>query len=255
MYKETELIRFHQNKIEDIYEERSLRCIRGLNNENEINGRNVLTWHHKAVSFFQKRNDSFNFFKNEQDIKLVSDEIIYFVANAYLYLPYINDPIEDRFKTDEGNEIYPNYQNMHSKLYDMYVDVAFEKIYNFWDRIGDLIAACLVPDLDDRRVYFTSVIDKIPHILENNENFKWLLNYRNNSYKSLNDTRKEVVHYFSTGTNFQHDHIYFSTDLDKLTKIIDERKRIPEFLKKCIDEAIEGYTKTLDFLIDSQKLV
>lgn len=255
MENKIESIQLHQQAIVDIYKEHDLHCIRGLNNENEINGRNVLTWHQEAVHFFQKKNNVFNFFKNEQDIKLVSDEIVYFVANTYLYLPYINDPIKDRFKMDGSNYIYPNYQNMSSKRYDMYVDVAFEKIYNFWDRIGDLIAACLVPDLDLRRIYFSTAIDNISQVFQNDENFDWLLNYRNNRYKSLNDTRKEVVHYFSSGTNFQHDHIFSSTDLDKLTEIIEERKSIPDFLKSCIYETIDGYTRTLDLLINAQKKV
>ncbi len=250
-----EAIKSYYQAIQDVYDEKGLRCIRGLNNENEIDGKNVLMWHHEAIFPFQQKNKDFNFLKNEFDIKLVSDEILYFTASTYLYLPYINEPIQDRYKMPGGGYIYPNDQNIFAKRYDMYIDVAFEKIYNFWDRIGDLIAACLAPDLDERKVYFSTAIDNVPEVLKEDENYKWLLAYRNNQYKSLNEKRRNVVHYYSTGTNFQHEHIFSATDLEKLKKIIAERKGISDFLKNNIEETIEGYTKTLELLKSAQEKV
>lgn len=250
-----EAIQTYYQAIQVVYDEQELRCIRGLNNENEINGRNVLMWHHEAVHPFQQRNKDFNFLKNEFDIKLVSDEILYFTANTFLYLPFINDPIQDRYRMTGGDYIYPNDQNIFSKRYDMYVDVSFEKIYNFWDRIGDLIAACLAPNLEERKVYFSTAIDNVPEILNEDENFKWLSAYRNTQYRSLNDKRRNVVHYFSTGTNFQHEHIFSASDLEKLKKIVDDRKSIPNFLKSNIEDTIEGYIKTLELLKNAQEKV
>lgn len=109
-----ETIDAHQRQIIQIYHDYELTCIRGLKNENELNGQNIMTWHNDAVQPYREGNN-FDFFKDESDIKNVSDKILYFTANTYLYRPFINDPIAEKFEIKEGKFVYPNIQNLYAK--------------------------------------------------------------------------------------------------------------------------------------------
>lgn len=250
-----EIIEKYNSVIIDIYKEHNLKCLRGLNRECKIDGKDIYPWYREATHYFAEKNKDFNFDKNLEDILFISDEIIYYTANVILYEPCINDPLRNRIKINEGKTLYPNYQNLCSKRFDMFTDICFEKIYNYWDRIGDLIAACVEIGLNERNIYFTTVIDSIPKEYDNNKNFEWLKSYRWNEFKKINEKRINIVHYYSTGTDFQFEHLTASTNREKMIELMEERRSLPNFFKESINDTIKGFQNTLDFLIYAQELM
>lgn len=238
----------YNNLIIQVYQQHDLKCLRGQKSEYEVNGRNILSLHSQAIQQFTGKNN-FNFNKNIDDIILCSDEIIYFLANVILFEPLINDPIRDKIDLGNGNFIYPNFQNLYAKRYDMFTNVCYEKIYNYWDRIGDLIAACIDTGLHERRIYFATVLSNIPEQFRNNEHFSWLLDYKNNEYGELTKERRNIVHYLGSGTEFSYQLIFSSSDRTEVEYLMEERRRIPITLQSALRNSIEGFMRTLDFLI------
>lgn len=249
MTDKDELIEHYHRVLINIYKEKNLKCLRGIRNEYEINGRNILIWRANATKPFLA-NEEFNFTENESDTYFISDELWHFTASAYLYLPYINNPLKDKFTTAEGVTIFPNIQNVYSLKYDIYTSTAFEKIYNFWDRIGDLIAACIDTGLQKRQIYFPKVIENIPGEFRTGENFEWLSNFCSTDYKEMNKKRRNIVHYNTTGTEFKMNHLNSASNEQKMTDLFEERCNIPNYLRGAISNTITGYSRVLDYLIE-----
>jgi len=249
MNQRKEIIEKYNNIIIDIYKEHGLRCLKGLNRECKINDKNIYPFYHEATDSFSKKNNKFNFSKNLEDLLFISDEIMYYTANIILYEPFINDPIKDRMIINEETTLYPNYQNVFAKRFDMFTDICFEKIYAYWDRIGDLISACIKTDINEKNIYFSKVIDSISSEYKNNKNFKWLKSYRCNEFKEMNKKRIDIVHYSSTGTDFQFEHISSATNRERMEELMRERRDLPKFFKKAIEDTLEGFENTLNFLI------
>lgn len=237
----------------DIYKEHNLKCLRGLNNEYKLNGKNIYKWHHEATNFFAKKNKEFNFHMNIDDLILKSDEIMYFTANVILFEKFINDPSKDKIIIEEGHTLFRNFQNLYSKRFDFFSDACIEKLYNYWDRIGDLIAACVTTGLKERGIYFSIAIEKIPDKLKDNENFKWLKSFQLTNFKEINEKRINIVHYSSTGTDFRYEHLKASTDETKIKELMQKRRSLPHFFKEAIGDTLKGFQNTLDFLINAQK--
>ena len=96
-----------------------------------------------------------------------------------------------------GKVIFQYFPNFCDKRYLSTCSTILEQFYNFWDKIGDLIAAYFTPALPARRIYFGVVMDNIPKQYHNSSNYQWLASFKKNEYRDLNKQRQEVVHYSS----------------------------------------------------------
>jgi hypothetical protein len=145
----------------------------------------------------------------------------------------------------------------------MYVAVAFEKIYNYWDRLGDLLWATYFQDeLKERNVDFVRIIDLIKNNhseYQNFDSFKWLINFKDNDYKKINEIRKNIVHYTSIDVEFKSKHLdlfeneegkqqNILSDKDQVENLMTERKGYTDILKNEIDNTIEGFIQIHKFI-------
>jgi hypothetical protein len=242
-----ELILEYQRSINDIYKEHGLTSIRGLDDKYEINGRQVIMWHSKATHKFAKRNQQFNYFKNFDDILFCSDELLYFTAHLYLYRPYINNPTEEGFPFS-GGMVYPNYQNLEAKRYSMFSDVTSQKAYNYWDRIGDLIASFFPEKLKAHNVFFSTAVQSIPSDYHTSENYLWLKAFKEDGYVELNKIRKQIVHNTTSDTDFKHKHLERISNKNGMQALQSERENIADFYKNHISLTLTGFEKTLLFI-------
>ena len=51
----------------------------------------------------------------------------------------------------------------------MFIDLTFQITYNYWDRIGSLIASIFNDRIKSKNIYFPSAIDAIPSEFRKNE--------------------------------------------------------------------------------------
>jgi hypothetical protein len=273
-----DLINELQKEIIKIYISEDIKMLVGINNDYLLpNGKQILMWNGDTISnmhIYEREAKvdlnlyKFKFYKNLDNLLFTSDEIAYFTANAFLYKDRINDPIKDeRSYFDDKRQkwitYYPNFQNLESKRYSMFIAVAYEKIYNYWDRLGDLLwATYFQNDLKEIAVDFSRVVTMIEEKYPSYNSipsFVWLMNYKNTNYKSLNDIRKNIVHYTSIDIEFKSKHLEkfenndgkqqsVLSNRDEVQKIMDERRGYLAILKTEINYTIEGFIKVHELI-------
>lgn len=236
-----------QDVIVEIYREHGLRSISGLDNSYVLNERQVLQWYYKVIRKAQIKFKDVNFHEVFDDLVFCSDEIMHFTAQLFLYLPYLNSPIRDAYEL-EGQIIYPNQQNLAAKRFGMFTNSVFEKLYNYWDRIGDLIAIYFPEKFAGKKVYFGTVIGAIQDEFKASDNYRWLKEFKENEYNGLNEKRIKVVHYINNDTTFKYKHLALLGDREALERLIAERDELPEYFKKQIDFILTGFEKTVQLL-------
>ena len=129
--------------------------------------------------------------------------------------------------------------------YSMFANIVSEKLYNYWDRIGDLLATYFPDLIKPEQVYFAKTIDIIPTEYHDNDNFKWLKEFKESQYKDLNQKRKQYVHYTTEDTEFKHNHLWKSRDKEHMETIIKDREELADFYKRHIDLTLDGFEQTL----------
>ena len=189
------------------------------------------------------------------DIKNCNDDLKLFLANLYLFKPYINDPTLDKITIPSIPDLYffSYNQNFSDWNYCSLVSCCFEKLYNYWDRIGDIISLYLnvFSEKDERKITFASVIDNLDRkgIYSNDENFKFLKSFKDNQFKDFNKTRKEVVHYNQFETTYRYDFIFkHQNDEEKIMEIWKWKKNMPEYFKNHLEISLLGYKHCFKFI-------
>ncbi len=232
----------------DIYHQQRLNNISGLDESYIINGKPLLVWYYDTIRKSSlKQIGIVNYEKIIDDLLFCCDELLYFTAHLYFYLPFINNPIEDGFYANQ-EMIYPNFENLGGRRFSMFSDITCQKTYNYWDRIGDLIASYFPERIKPHNVFFPTAIEAIPQEYHISENYLWLKRFKENEYSNLNKIRKQIVHYNTSRTEFNHKHLELVNDKEAMYELQAEREKLPDFYKNHITLAIEGFEKTLLFI-------
>lgn len=248
-----ELIRKYNEVIFETYKEHALTSLRGLEDKFEVNGRQIVEWYFNTTRQISSiREGLFNNRKNFDDLIICSDELLYFTAHLFLYRPFINNPVNDGYFF-YGEMIYPNLQNLEAKRYNMFVDVASQKAYNYWDRLGDLIASMFPDRIKAHNIYFSTAIDTIPSQYHNSDNYIWLKEFKESAFMEMNKKRKEIVHYTTSDTTFKHKHLELLTNKAAMQALHHEREQIADFYKEHISLTLSGFEKTMLFIEDVLK--
>jgi hypothetical protein len=216
-------------------------------NDHLYKGLNIM-----EILHFDKINPNFptfNKFKNLSDLKNCNNDLKLLTANLYLYHPHINNPTIE-YKIFKGEKIFTYFQNGPDWIYSTFVSCCYEKLYNYWDRIGDTLAYYLDLDIPEFKVTFHSVIDKMANIkiFESNPNFVFLKKFKENEYKEFNKHRKEVVHYYQFETTYKYLVEENNTNEDEIKKLWDWKKNMPSYFKNHLYLSCEGFIKTYELI-------
>jgi hypothetical protein len=252
-----EVISLFDNEIRAIYVKEDLRSLWGENADFMYNGKQLLSWYHKTVLKGKIAFEGeFDFRMAFDDLVFCADEVVYLIAQMYLYRPFLNSPLRDGHLFGEG-WLFPNRQNVEAKRYSFCANTACEKIYNFWDRIGDIIAAYFSELIKPRDVYFPLMIDRIPEEFHGCAGFQWLDNFKKNEYSELNGLRKQVVHYKSVDTEMKHEHFEGSRNREKMAQWEQKRTDKADYYKSQLPIMLDGVVNMILFIeeINRQKLV
>lgn len=247
---EIELLEQFDNRIRSIYHKESLYPLRGNQDSYELpNGKSVLSWHnevtrHRNCHF---RAEYYDYNSNVDDLLFISDEIVYFTGHLFLYKPYINTPMKDAYLAPSGTWIYPVFQNGAGKRYEMYINVCFEKLYNYWDRIGDLIAS-FFPSIFKGNIYFVNVLETLSKKYSGNPEFDWLYDFSKNEFKQFNELRIKTVHKIAVNTEHKWEQLGQITNKEKSEELTKKILSYPDYFKSMNSLCIEGFEKTLSFL-------
>jgi hypothetical protein len=246
-----ELITLLHNRIENIYDEQQIVPLRGFSSDgNDFpyklpNGKQFIGW------TFDIFNDipNIQIINNNDDILFLSDEIVYFIALLYFYQPYIEN-YTDNPVINNGKPFYVAGQTIEGKRYDMFVDILFEKIYSFFDRLANLIVLFFPNKFPkNENIHFSNTICKLKSDYGTNDSFTWLLDFRDNEFRELNKQRRNAVHNISTVTkNFNTQRLNNYVDYEKTEELQKTRIQYADYFKQMHNLCIEGFEKTLSFL-------
>lgn len=242
-----EIIDSYLEESSKVYEKEGLLCL--SDNNYEWQGVNVLNCPNNP----NYKEEKFEHFVNLQDILKCSEDLKFFTGQLFLYRDYINNPLEEILISDK--EVISTYfQNYYDRRYCMYITCCFEKTYNFWDRIGDRIASFFPELLKIHQVDFSKIIDEVSKNKNvNSQNLDWLIEFKNNEYKTMNKYRKDMVHYYQYEAKYRFQHSRNNTDFGKLNELWKEKSEFPIFFKNHLELAIIGYFKMINFLEEQVK--
>ena len=254
-YSDFEIIWEYQRRLISIYQNNNLRSIAGLEHNFLFGDINMFELYLQAIrrgqELYQPPRDNietkFDYIKTFDEITLISDEIMHFTGLAGLYFPFVNNPLEDRIEF-YGKVIFRNMQDMPDKRFFMYSTSAIEKCYNFWDRIGDLIASYFPENINPKNIYFSKISQFVPERHHENAHFQWLENFQRTSYNDLNSRRIQVVHYTSPATTFRHIHNENFQNENEIQKLMNFRSDILPYLYTQIHDTIEGFFNAVKFI-------
>lgn len=228
--------------MQQIYQSNGLRCL--SDNEYDYDGVNTFK---VPDSGFQ--DPLWSSYKNLRDIINCNQDLMYFTGNLFLYVPFINNPLSDVDTKTFDFPVSHYHQNWYDHRYCAFVSCCFEKAYNYWDRIGDLLYSFFPSLLSSIRVVdFARIVDALANMGEKDGDFTWLLNFKSNQYSDLNRFRRDVVHYYQYETTFHDNHARNCTKLDEIEKLWEEKKNLPEYFKNHLELACEGCVRSYAYL-------
>lgn len=203
---------------------------------------NVLSLISSDIRNSNKSFTKFHPIKNVWDLVNCNNDLKLFTAHLFYYRPLINNPIGEASLLN-GEFLSTYFQTGADWLYSSFVSCCYEKLYNYWDRIGDALAFYLNVDIKEEQVSFSKVIDILTDhsSIKEEEQFKWLLNFKNNDFLEFNKHRKDIVHYYQFETTYRFEHAICSGDRAEIEKLWEWKKLMPEYFRLHLKSSCEGY--------------
>ncbi len=186
-------------------------------------------------------------------IRSISYGIKFSILNIFFYAPYANNLTQEITTSPTGEKFSTHHQTEGDKRFFYYINSTFEKLYNFWDRIGDILALSFKLDIAEQNVYFGTVIAKLKEELLLSESGKWLKNFHENEYsKILNKYRRKIVHYKQQDTDhfFEWLSIVANQQFDpsQIQSLQEAKNQLPNTLKHQLELTNEGFEMMVNFI-------
>ena len=174
-------------------------------------------------------------FKFFDELLFISKDVKYYTALLYYFKPYITD--------SSFSGTY--YQTQEDRRYMMFASVGFQAIYNYWDRIGDLLDKFFKTGLHDSSIYLSRVLNNFPKEYKKSEYFKWLNETYQTDIKSFLGQRDDIVHSYQLECEYYWRVIEAKMDTFKTSEIQKEKENFPEKFKKQLELMISGFENAL----------
>lgn len=168
------------------------------------------------------------------DLLFISNDLVHFTSLLFLLRPFINDATK---------EAGTYFQNWYDARYLSYASVLYSAVYNFWDRIGDLLHCFFATGLRDDRVYMSRVLNNFPAAHKASANFQQMNEIFMNHIRPIVFERNEDAHNQSTATR----HFYgpIRARGDKQREQTELKFRLPDLFKEHIGLAYKGFELAL----------
>lgn len=179
--------------------------------------------------------------KIEHEMDFISCDIKYITAVLLLLRPYVNN----------SSENYTYFQTVEDRRYLMYTTFGLQAVYNFWDRIGDLLWHFFPTALQERDVYFDRVMAAIDAFYRATKPYQQLKYLYESEVKPILADRKEAVHYFQPESRHYWGHIENHGDKAKLADMYKQKYNYADIMKRQLAitwEAFELIVNLIDEL-------
>lgn len=244
-----------EKEIRTISERENLYCLADFEKV-KFDNENALGFLSHMKKTRERLNASGNFDLITHDlVNSVSSDIRFALANAYLYFPHTNNFLNEIQTYPDGQRIPTYFMKLEDKRFFFYVNTSFEKLYIFWDRVGDILALAFNLNLNENRVYFSTVMEEFGDTLLPSENSSWLKSFHDNEYRDiLNCLRIKIVHYRQKDTYFFTEWLKLasshSANPEKLAELQREKERLLPLLKEQLSLANIGFEKMVRLIAE-----
>jgi hypothetical protein len=177
-------------------------------------------------------------FKIYDELRFIAGDVKYYTALLHFLRPYITD------STNDGTY----HQTLEDRRYMMAASTCFQSVYNFWDRIGDILNAYFVTGLPDSSNYFSRVLNNFPAAFRNSENYIWLNDNFNSEIKRFVGQRDNIVHTYQLECEFYWRVMEAKMDMDKIEMIQAEKESFPEVFVNHLKIMHEGFPRAIKLI-------
>lgn len=184
--------------------------------------------------------------KDFNDLECISEDITSNVSYLIMYKPYVQDFLANP-QYFEGEILYTYFHTFYDKQYYFIASQTIQLLYNFWDKIGDLINLFFEKINKDKNIYFPDVINKIPEECKN-ENYNWLSAFKDHEYKDLNKKRKQIVHYKGLESSAMNKVISNLSNREELEILQKEKMDLIPYLIDHCEKTLLGFEQALKLI-------
>lgn len=192
--------------------------------------------------------DFFNDFNVFDDITRCTQDIRYMIGQLTLYRPYITNHLQEKDEW-QGKTLFRYFPNFYDSRYFMTAELAIQLLYNYWDKIGDLLDCFfkVIPIGKDgkKRIYFGTVVGKVFKLWHHSDNCQWLNDFKKKEFNELLDKRNEIVHYKAISSKIAEGHLSNLHNEKEIQKLQAEKEALIDYFFMHNKLMLTGFEKAL----------
>ena len=245
--EEKKLLKDFNDKVIDTCKEKNLI---GLDDQNlKIDGKGLtsifteITRKPRANAFPKPFHD-FNAF---DDLTRVTQDVRFLLGQLILYKPYITNYLSGK-TTWKGQTFFKYFPSMFDKRYFMTSGLIISLLYNYWDKVGDIIDNCFGVVAASKNVYFGTVIKNLPAQYHTSPNYIWLRDFKDNEFQDLLDKRNEIIHYSALESRYFEQYQNNYKDEAEIQKLQNEKEGIVEYLLNHNQLMFAGFERAIKLI-------
>lgn len=181
------------------------------------------------------------------DLLYISQDLSYTLSELNLFKPYLRNFLEDPIRMSKET-IYRYFPSFYDKQYFHLASNYMQSLYNYWDRIGDLLYQYFeFPRLKERDVYFDRIINQFPEKFKN-EDFKYLEDFLQREYKEFSEDRKQIVHYKGLESKVFSEYMNINSKMEDIQRLQDWKVGLIDNFYGLHKKSLKGIEKVLKLI-------
>ncbi len=241
------LLRKYDSKIKSNIEKVGFRSL--WDDDKRFQGKNAIMFFSDVIN--KNRTSPFiklSWHETFDDLARCVADLRYTLTEMTTYRQFITNFLEDK-ATWNGKSIYRYFPTFYDKQYWLKAGIIIQFLYNYWDKLGSILAAYFAPMLPARQVYFGKIIDMIDAKFYISPNYLWLKNFKDNNFKKLNGKRIKVVHYTNIESEFFQEYTRKNTSKNDLEQLENEKVELANYFIQEYGNILSGFEYTM-LLVD-----
>jgi len=245
--KEKELLKEFNDKVIETCREKNLIGFDDLELKIDNKGLSLIftdITRKQRTNVFPKPFHDFNTF---DDLTRVTQDIRFLIGQLILYKPYITNYLSGKTLWN-GQASFKYFPSFFDKRYFMTSGLIISLLYNYWDKIGDLLDNCFGVIAAGKNVYFGTVIKNLPIQYHASSNYIWLRDFKDNEFKDLLDKRNEIIHYSALESRYFEQYQYNYKDEVEIQKLQNEKEEIVDYLINHNQLMFTGFERAIKLI-------
>lgn len=177
-------------------------------------------------------------YKLLSEFDYLTQELKYQTSMLHILANGINNP-------NEENNTY--IQTVYDHRYLMYANWSLQTLYNYWDRLGDLLWHAFETNINLKNVYFKVVFDAIPEQYKCSTYYKHIKDIYEKKIINLFQYRHQTVHHYSLETIYRWTHIQ-NPDFRRNAEMYEAKKELASIFKEQLSICLDIYNVVVNLI-------